>query len=193
MAITLKEEKIIDRWSVLIERAEGKGNEIFEKTKARLQKVEAPNIIVKSQEVRPTLFGGLVYRKQRPFLTVTNKYLRGYTMLIGARDYGKQLSTFWYLVMEPKGLLKLLHILGNPKLLILTFPIVVPLFLYQRIFKRKKSVLPDDLDVFDLEELTCYATTGHHAVLETVEELMSGLGQDPSKIDRKSRGFLGVS
>jgi len=193
MTITLKEEKIIDRWSILIEGAGGKGKEVFQKTEARLQKIEAPNIIVKSQEVRPSILSGLIYRKQRPFLTVTNKYLKGYTMLIGARDYGKQLSVFWYLIMEPKGLLKILRILGSPKLIIFTFPIVLPLIAYQSIFKRKKSVFPGALDLFDLEELTCYATTGHHAVLETVEELMTDLGQDTSKIDRKSRGFLGIS
>ena len=168
MAITLKEEKIIDRWSVLVEGAQGQEKDIFEKTEKAIQRIEAPNIMVKSQEVRPGLFTGLFHRKQRPFLTVTNKYLKGYTMLIGARNYGKQLSIYWYLVMEPRGLLRLLRILTTPKLIIfLTFPIVVPLLLYQIIFRRKKSVLPDDLDVFDLEELTCYATTGHHALLGT--------------------------
>lgn len=50
-----------------------------------------------------------------------------------------------------------------------------------------------ELDLFDTQDLTAYVTNAHHCLLEAVERVMSELGQDPSGIERKSRGFLGVS
>ena len=49
------------------------------------------------------------------------------------------------------------------------------------------------MDVVKFEELTAYVTKVHHSVLRAVDSLMRNLGQDTSKIERKSRGFLGVS
>ena len=42
-------------------------------------------------------------------------------------------------------------------------------------------------DILVEEELNAYVTCIHHCLLEAVDELMRSLGQDPSKIDRKSR------
>jgi len=41
--------------------------------------------------------------------------------------------------------------------------------------------------------LRAYVTNAHHCLLEAVEKLMVDLNQDPAKIERKSRGFLGIS
>ncbi|MEW6675409.1 MAG: hypothetical protein AB1348_05320, partial [Nitrospirota bacterium] len=49
------------------------------------------------------------------------------------------------------------------------------------------------LDLFDQQDLTAYVTNAHHCLIEAVEKLMLNIGQDPSRIDRKSRGFLGIS
>jgi hypothetical protein len=57
------------------------------------------------------------------------------------------------------------------------------------IFKRSLR----ELDLFDLQDLSAYATNCHHSLLKAIEKLMLSLNQDPSKINRKSRGFLGVS
>ena len=35
-------------------------------------------------------------------------------------------------------------------------------------------------------------TNAHHCLLVAVDEVMVSLNQDPSKLDRKSRGFLGI-
>jgi hypothetical protein len=48
-------------------------------------------------------------------------------------------------------------------------------------------------DLFDEQDLRAYVTNVHHSLLKAVENLMLSLKQDPSTIDRKSRGFLGVS
>jgi hypothetical protein len=51
----------------------------------------------------------------------------------------------------------------------------------------------DELNLFNKQDLTAYVTCVHHCLLEAVEKLMLGMDQDPSKIDRKTRGFLGIS
>jgi len=50
-----------------------------------------------------------------------------------------------------------------------------------------------NLDLFQQQDLNAYATVVHHCLLKAIEKMMSNLGQDPSKIDRKSKGFLGIS
>jgi hypothetical protein len=50
-----------------------------------------------------------------------------------------------------------------------------------------------DLDLFDQQDLRAYTTNAHHCLLDAVEKLMTKLHQDTSTIDRKSRGFLGIS
>jgi len=44
-----------------------------------------------------------------------------------------------------------------------------------------------------LSYLRAYTTNAHHCLIKAVEKLMTNLNQDTSKIDRKSRGFLGIS
>jgi len=41
--------------------------------------------------------------------------------------------------------------------------------------------------------LIAFATSVHHSLLKAIEKLFQRLNQDPSKINRKSRGFLGIS
>ncbi|MCD6473249.1 hypothetical protein J7K55_09160 [Candidatus Aerophobetes bacterium] len=48
------------------------------------------------------------------------------------------------------------------------------------------------IDIFDQQDLRAYVTVTHHCLLKAVENLMKELGQDSSKIERKSKGFLEV-
>lgn len=59
--------------------------------------------------------------------------------------------------------------------------------------KPRPETLVKELDLFDQQDLTAYVTNTHHCLIEAVEKLMLNMGQDPSKIDRKSRGFWGIS
>jgi len=98
--------------------------------------------------------------------------LKPYQVLLNARDYGNSLDIAWYLT----------YWLSFFRALLTVFPFV--------------SFIPRviaDLDVFDLQDLRAYNTACHCSVLEAVEKLMLSLNQDPSKIERKSRGFLGIS
>ena len=186
----IREEEIVDRWSTLIERANGRGREIFKLTQENLKDLAVPNIELVQKEISPSLIKRLK-GKRRTFLVVKNSYLEGYLMYIGAADYGEQLSVSWYLTSEATGLGRLLAKLPWP-IQILFFPLLILLAIYN-IFRRKKSVSPADMDLFDLEELTAYVSTAHHALMDAAKEVSQTVGFDFTKVDQKSKGFLNIS
>lgn len=184
----LKEENIVDRWSTLIAGAQGSGERIFNEVKKGIEELESPNIHIAEQNIT---MGGAINKRKRVYLMVKNKRIKGFYMYIGAMDYGKQLFISWYLVQEPTGLMKLIKAMTTHWVVALLFS---PVVLFSRaIEKVRKEISPIDLDIFDSEELTSYVTTGHHAVLASVEKVMGEFDQDFSKVDTKSRGFLNLS
>ncbi|MCX5991190.1 MAG: hypothetical protein NTZ04_02495 [Chloroflexi bacterium] len=50
-----------------------------------------------------------------------------------------------------------------------------------------------DLNLLDQQDLRAYIINAHHCLLKAVDKLMLDLHQEPSKIERRSRGFLGIS
>ncbi len=48
------------------------------------------------------------------------------------------------------------------------------------------------LDVFDQQDLQAYVTVAHRCLLKAVRALMDELGQDFSRVNTKSKGFLEV-
>lgn len=210
-----KEEKIIERWSSLIEEAQGKGKEIFEKTKKNIEKVNPPNVLIEEQMLTPKLsLAGIFRAEKRKFLVASNEHLRGYKLYVGAKDYGNQLMVSWYLVSEPGSILKLVleWIKSQWKISLGVFLAgLISAFVVQMMFvalvvwmfflgyvafacmTSQKSVLPQMMNIFDLEELTAYATTAHRAVLDAVKEISETIDFDFTKVDRKSKGFLNIS
>ena len=171
---TLKKEEVIDNWSILIENGNGRAEDIFRDTNSFIIETKAPAIAIKREEISPSMLKGVLGRK-RDFLTVIDKRnirLKPYKIFINARDYGKNLDVSWYLTFKPE--------LWKRILALVPFVSIVP---------KKLS----DLDIFDQQDLRAYATNAHHCVIKAVEKLMLSLGQDPAKIDRRSRGFLGIS
>jgi hypothetical protein len=161
MGVTLKDEKIIDRWSIIIENGQGNAEQIYKDTESYIKESKAPGIEIGRVKVRPGWLKGL-FGKERDYVMVTNEGLSDYRMFIGARDYGNNLDVSWYLTSE-------------------------------LIVIQKKYGLSPNLDLFEQQDLNAYATVVHHCLIKAVEKIMAGLGQDTSKIDRKSRGFLGIS
>jgi hypothetical protein len=170
----LRREQVIDNWSVLIEGAQGKADNIFNDTEFFLKESKAPDIALKRRKMTPGVIKG-VLGQWRQFLVTTetgNPRLRPYQLFINARDYGVNLDISWYIACRPAFWQSLLSLIPFVNLLPKEF------------FK---------LDLFDQQDLRAYATNAHHCLLKAVEKLMVDLHQDPSKIDRKSRGFLGIS
>lgn len=188
----LKKEEVIDSWSVLIENGQGKAEEIFNNTSAFLAKSKAPNVKVERKKVAPGFFRGLLGGAKRDFLVIRetgNPNLSPYEMFIGVRDYGNNLDVSWYLTYRLgffRLLLTLLLLLPGIGILFLPY-----LYLFKTAPTTKERVL--DLDLFDEQDLIAYVTNAHHCLLEAVQKLIIDLGQDPSKMERKSRGFLGIT
>ena len=172
---TLKKEEVIDNWSILIENGNGRAEDIFRDTNSFILETKAPAIAIKREEISPSMLKGVLGRK-RDFLTVIDKRnirLKPYKIFINARDYGKNLDVSWYLCCEPG-----------------IFKSTLSSFLTRGASDKALSFM---LNVFQQQDLLAYTTLVHHCLLKAVEEIMMGLGQDFSKIDRKSRGFLGIS
>lgn len=183
----LGKAQTVDRWDMLISGAKGQGDGVLQRTEQLVVETEAPDIGMKTQKVSPGLLQGVLGTK-RTFLVAsvtTNARLKPYRMYISARDYGIQLQVSWYVAFQPGFLLKLLNFL-------LCVPVIGLLVLPIKSLTAKPGSLLG-LDIFDEQDLRACVTNAHHCLLEAVEKLMVDLHQDPSKIDRKSRGFLGIS
>lgn len=172
MGITLQDEKIIDRWSIIIGNGQDKAEQVYQDTEQLIKESKAPGISIERVKVRPSWLKGLL-GNERSYMMVTNQALRDYRMFIGARDFGDNLDVQWYITCEPRFFKKRLsNILTSG---------------------ASDKALSLSLDLFKQQDLNAYATVVHHCLIEALEKVMSGLGQDTSKIDRKSRGFLGIS
>jgi len=192
MAIVKKEE-VIDSWSILIGGGEGKADEIFSNTDSFIDLTKVPNVKKERKKLAPGVVRGL-FGTKRDFLVINetgNPRLRPFKMFVGARDYGNNLDVSWYLTVKPGFWRKLLaYLLFIPFLNLLILPFVLVGGIASKV-KEKRGRL--DLDLFDEQDLRAYVTNAHHCLLEAVTKLMVDLHQDPLKIDRKSRGFLGIS
>ncbi|NAS88319.1 hypothetical protein C4E24_01035 [ANME-1 cluster archaeon AG-394-G21] len=170
----LRKEQVIDSWGVLIEDGQSKADEVFQDTENLIRETKAPAIGMKIKKMAPGIIKGAL-GVQRDFLVVINQErirLDPYQIFINARDYGNNLDISWYLTYRPSFFMAILSLIPFVK--------IIPLSL-------------SDLDLFDQQDLTAYTTNCHHCLLKAVEKQMLALNQDFSKIEKKSRGFLGIS
>ena len=176
--MTIKKGKIIDRWETIIQGGSGKGEMIFSLIEQLLEESEAPGIAWQPISAQPSAIKGLVLGKKRDYLMVTSKGVSSdYRMYTGARDYGVHLDVTWFLVEKPPFWKKIIRFLSS-------------LNFWATLIMSQHTVM--DLDLFDEQDLRAYVTITHHCLLQAVEAVMEELGQDTSKIDRKSKGVLEV-
>ena len=166
--VVLKDEKIIDSWSILIENAQDGKDDFYKEIPRLIRDSQVPGLRTEMVKVSSALFG-----KSREYIMVYNDNLRDYRIYIGARKYGRNLDVSWYLCCEP-GLFKrtLSELLTQGS---------------------SDKALSFYLNVFKQQDLVAYTTLVHHCVLKAVADIMAANNQDFSKIERKSRGFLGIS
>jgi hypothetical protein len=172
MGVTLNDEKLLDSWGVVIEQGSGKEQELLRTINRYLDASELPGIQAKMVEAKPSMLKGF-FGKKRDYLMVNNEALKDYRMYVGARDYGRHLDISWFLTVEPGFFKKA----------------------FSEVLTRGASsqALSFALDLFDQQDLRAYVTAVHRCcVKRAVEELVAGLGQDSSKFDWKSKGFLQV-
>jgi type IV secretory pathway TrbF-like protein len=170
----LRKDHVEESWGVLIEKAQGKAEEVFQNADAYIKENNVPSITMEHKSIAPGIVRGYL-GKVRDFLVVTdsqNVRIKPYKIFLNVRDYGNNLDISWYMTFKPT--------LWQAALNLIPFVNVI-----------QKTLI--DLDLFDQQDLRAYATVVHHAVQKSVDKLMFDLNQDPSKIERKSRGFLGIS
>jgi hypothetical protein len=169
----LRKEQVLESWGMLIENGQGKYDKVFQDTENFIEESKAPSLETWKDEMAPGIIGSF-FGEKRDFLVVKaqqSSMLKPYQIFVNARDYGNNLDISWYLTYRPSILEALLSL-----------------------FRPGGTALAlSELDLFELQDLTAYTTVCHHSTLKAVGNLMLGLNQDSSKIDRKSRGFLGIS
>lgn len=184
---------ITDSWSVLIGGAQGRAEELLANTERLIGETKVPDVKLVRKRVAPGMFRGLMGTK-RDFLIIThrgNSRLKPFQMFLGARDYGHALDVYWYVMHRPTLLQQLFGLL-------IWIPIVNLLFLPILLMRKLGGHAVTEqgtlgLDLFDESDLRAYVTNAHHCALDGVDKVLLSLNRDPSKIDRKSRGFLGIS
>ncbi len=169
----LSKEQVVESWSILIKHANGKAEEVFGSTEFFIKDSKAPTLRMERRKMIPGFIRGM-FGTRRDFLVVadTNFRLKPFQVFINARDYGASLDCSWYLTYRVSFLRALFSFIPGI---------------------GTGFVGPESLDLFDQQDLIAYVTVCHHSTLDAVENLMLALDQDPSKIDRKSRGFFGIS
>jgi len=171
--IAERKAEILDNWSALIRGAQGQRDKVISATKELINISKAPSIEMREDKVGPGL-SPTTFGETREFLIVAdrrNLKLGNFKTYVNANDYGDGLFVSWYL----------------------TYMLDVWQTLASLIPGARKVVGLDELNLFNKQDLTAYVTCVHHCLLEAVDKLMLGMNQDPSKIDRKTRGFLGIS
>jgi hypothetical protein len=166
-------EQVIDNWGIMIKEGNGKAEDIFILAEAFMISSKAPSLKIHRAEMSPGIIRGIL-GTSRDFLVATDKNFRlnPYKIFINARDYGNNLDVSWYLTYRLpfwRALLRFIPGIGAA------------------------SFALESLDLFDRQDLTAYTTICHYSILDAVGKLMLSLDQDTSRIDRKSRGFLGIS
>lgn len=168
MAITLKEESILNEWSMLLEKAAGSAPQLLEAIQKKLKEAQIPGECTWSiEEVKSS---GWFAKVRREFLVVDLKEFKDYHMYIAARDYGVHLDCCRFLTVEPGFLKK---------------------FAAERL-TGYADALSAPKNILLHQDLRAWVTVVHHAVVDSTEELMTKLGQDTKFLNRGSKGFLEI-
>jgi len=168
MAITLKEESILNEWSMLLDKAAGNSQPLLESIQKKLQAAQMPGECNwKIEEVKSS---GWFAKVRREFLIVNLEEFKDYHMYIAARDYGVHLDCCRFLTVEPGFLKK---------------------FAAERL-TGFSDALSAPKNILVHQDLRAWVTVVHHAVIDSTEELMTKLGQDTSLLRRGSKGFLEI-
>jgi hypothetical protein len=168
MAITLKEETILNEWAAMVDHGSGQSDFIVNEIQKRLEEAKIPGDCDWSvEEVKSSTWFSKV---RRDFLIVTLEQFKDYRIYVAARDYGVHLDICRFLTVEPG-------------------------FFKKTISERltgDESALSAPKNILVHQDLRAWVTVVHHAVTDSVAALMTKLGQNPAKLDVKSKGFLEI-
>ena len=169
MAVRLKDETILNQWSMLVDGAAEHCHEVLEDIQDRLEAARIPGTC--RWLVSEVESGGFLSKTRREFLIVQLDQFADYRNYIGVRPYGTYLDCCRYLTVEPGFLKRQLSqaITGGDN----------------RLLSTPKNLLIE-------QDLSAWASVVHHAVLDAVRSLMTKSGQDLAGLRRETKGFLQV-
>lgn len=175
-------QKICDEWTVLIPDAADRVDIVFSRLRDLIFKRKLPNShpdTVRTRDLRQTVLRG---GEKRRFLIVfppSTHEVKLYRIYVGVRSYGQELQVCWYLMLEPglfrRILARLLSFAGaifNPRV------IIDPFWLWER------------RSLFGSQDLSAHASIIHDCAKTVVNETMVELGQDPAKVNTRTKGIL---
>jgi hypothetical protein len=168
MAITLKEESILNQWTQMIDHAAGKGDAVIEAIRTALQNAQIPGGC--SWSVEEVKSSGFFSKTRREFLIVNHESFADYHLYICVRDYGVHLHCSWFLTVEPGFLKKW----ASEKL------------------TGFGDMLSAPRNIMVHQDMQAWVTVVHQAVLTAVQDLMANMGQNTSYLHRGSKGFLEI-
>jgi hypothetical protein len=167
MALSLKDESVIDQWSTIVDSAAGHGTEVLDDIKRRLEASEIPGEC--TWELEEVQSGGFLTRTKREFLVVRLKEFKDYRIYVAARDYGTHLDVCRFVAVQP-GVLKrvMTETMGHDPM-----------------------AMSGPTNILVAQDLRAWVTVVHHAVLDAVEALLDRRGQK-HHLKRESQGALAV-
>ncbi len=168
MAVTLKEESILNEWSMIVDNAAGNGRWLLDHIKARLSASNFPGGC--TWELEEVKSSGFFAKVRREFLIVSLDQFHDYHMYIGVRDYGSHLDCCRFLTVEPGFLKKW----ASAKL------------------TGAADALSAPQNILVHQDLRAWVTVVHHCVVDSVDALLKNLSMDPKLLQRGSKGFLEV-
>ncbi len=169
MAVKLKEETVLNQWSMLVDGAAARGNEVLDDIESRLAAAQIPgNCEWSVEEVES---GGMFSKTKREFLIVRLDQFSDYRTYVGVRPYGTHLDCCRFLTVEPGFFKRQVS---------------------QAIAPGQDTLLSGPKNLLVEQDLHAWVTVVHHCVLDGVKALYQKLGQDPSGIRRETKGFLQV-
>jgi hypothetical protein len=161
--LTLKDAKIVQKWSALLPGCQGEGPGLLKSIQERLASYEAPGLSWKEESASTGFMKGLM-GKRRDVLVVRNEKFPEWLVVVGAQDYGRFLYVVWYMTAAPK-------------------------FLNQIRSADAGEVLVDELDVFDQQDVEAYASVTRMAVVSTTDEFAKKKNLDLDRLERQARGL----
>ena len=164
--LTLKDAKIVQKWTTMLPNCAGEGSGIIQKVQAALKTVEAPGISWKEESASTGFLKGMM-GKRRDFLVIRNEKFPEWLVCVGAQDYGKYLHVVWYLTAAPRLLNKMRGAAAG-------------------------ELLVDELDVFDQQDVEAYASVTRMAVVGVTEAFAETRQLDLQRLERQAHGLRAV-
>lgn len=168
MTVTIRDETILNQWSMIVEGAKDKVEDVLDDIERRLDEADLPEGC--SCERETVQSGGLLSKTKRSFLICRNGAFKDYRVYIGVRTYGAHLDVCRFVSLEPGAFKQLMAQQLGGDVNALSGP---------------KNILVE-------QDLRAWLTVVHHAVVDAVDGLFGKLKQDRSKIRRESRGILEI-